>query len=78
MRYRPLDGGRSRAVRFTLPSAARERNFHTAALSEPLEFPVATAVTTQAAHRPTGAHWQLVGSGQRLTLAEIAHRSEIS
>lgn len=78
MRYRPLDGGRSRTVLFTFPSAARERSFHTAARSEPLEFPVATAVTTQAAHRPAGPHWQLVGSGKRLTLAEIAHRSEIS
>ncbi|WP_168801728.1 replication-relaxation family protein [Glycomyces buryatensis] len=76
MRYRPLDGGRSRTLLFTLPSAARESNFHTTARREPLEFPVATAITAQAARHPAGQHWRLIGSGRRLSLAEIAHRAE--
>jgi hypothetical protein len=75
-RFRPLDGGRSRTVLFTLPSRAREQHFHTGAAREALEFPVATAVTGAIGSRPAGAHWQLVGSGRRLTLAEIAQRTD--
>lgn len=76
-RYRPLDGGRSRTVLFTLPGRAREDHFHSGAARETLEFPVATALTTEAGSRPTGPHWRLIGYGKRLTLAEIAHRSEL-
>lgn len=76
LRHRPLDGGRSRVLLFTLPSAERERHFHTTAAAEPLEFPVASAITAHAGAHPSGQHWRLIGSGRRLTLAELAHRAE--
>ncbi|MFC3491705.1 hypothetical protein ACFO8M_04285 [Glycomyces rhizosphaerae] len=72
-----MDVGRSRTVLFTLHSRAREDHFHAGAAREALEFPVATALTTAVEARPTGAHWRLIGYGKRLTLADIAHRSEL-
>jgi hypothetical protein len=77
-RHWPLDGGRSRTVLFTLPGSAREDHFHSLAVREELEFPVATALTAEVGARPTGAHWRLIGYRKRLTLAAIAHRTELA
>jgi hypothetical protein len=48
------------------------------AVREELEFPVATALTAEVGAWPTGAHWRLIGYRKRLTLAAIAHRTELA